>query len=71
MFPDIDLTHPEALPAARWQVFASTAPTRPRSGELLAAGPRPVVTVPAPYGVAGTRACLSAIAAAAGLSGCL
>ncbi|MEK7859530.1 MAG: nitrogenase component 1 [Elusimicrobiota bacterium] len=69
VFPDIDLTHLEALPAARWQVFCqhSAYPTKVR--ELLAAGPRPVVTVPAPYGVAGTRACLSAIAAAAGLSG--
>ena len=69
VFPDVDFTVIEALPAARWQIFCerSSYPTKVR--ELLAKSPRPVVSAPAPYGVAGTRECLRAIAAAAGRQG--
>ena len=65
-FPDLRLSDLERLPAGALQVFCerSAYPTKLR--ELLAPGPRPVATVPAPYGIAGTRACLAGIAAACG-----
>ncbi len=66
VFPDVGFPSLPSLPKARWQVFCerSSYPTKVR--ELLAASPRPVVTVPAPYGVEGARLCLRAVAAAAG-----
>lgn len=66
VFPDVSFPALPALPKARWQVFCerSSYPTKVR--ELLAASPRPVVPVRAPYGVEGTRLCLRGIAAAAG-----
>jgi hypothetical protein len=66
VFPDVDFTLLDALPKARWQIFChrSSYPTKVR--ELLAESSRPVATVPAPYGVVGTRECLRAAAAAAG-----
>lgn len=65
-FPDINLPELEKLPRGAVQVFCarSSYPTKVR--ELLAKSDRPVVMVSAPYGVEGTRACLSGIAAAAG-----
>lgn len=66
VFPDVSFPALDALPKAQWQVFCerSSYPTKVR--ELLAASPRPVVPVRAPYGVEGTRLCLRGIAAAAG-----
>ncbi|MDD5627846.1 MAG: nitrogenase component 1 [Elusimicrobia bacterium] len=65
-FPDVDFPSLERIPEARWQVFCEMTlyPTKLR--ELLQASPRQVLTVPAPYGLAGTRECLSRIASAAG-----
>jgi hypothetical protein len=66
VFPDVSFPALNRLPKAQWQVFCerSSYPTKVR--ELLAASPRPVVPVRAPYGVEGTRQCLRGIAAAAG-----
>ena len=66
VFPDVSFPSLDRLPKAHWQVFCerSSYPTKVR--EMLAASPRPVVPVPAPYGVEGTRRCLRAVAAAAG-----
>jgi hypothetical protein len=66
VFPEVDFTSLERLPHALWQVFCARGSYPTKVRELLAASPRPVVTVPAPYGVAGTRDCLRAVAAAAG-----
>ncbi len=65
-FPDVRLSDLERLPRGARHLFCerSAYPTKLR--ELLGPGPRPVATVPAPYGIAGTRACLAGIAAAAG-----
>lgn len=65
-FPDVDFPSLENLPKAVWQVFCerSSYPTKVR--ELLAASPRPVVSVRAPYGLEGTGECLRGIAAATG-----
>ncbi|MBI5240703.1 MAG: hypothetical protein HY926_09540 [Elusimicrobia bacterium] len=66
VFPEVTFPSIPDLPKARWQVFCerSSYPTKVR--ELLAASPRRVLDVRAPYGVEGTRECLAAIAAAAG-----
>ena len=66
VFPDVDFPSLEDLPKARWQIFCemTSYPTKVR--ELFQASPRPVLTVRAPYGLAGTRACLREIAAATG-----
>lgn len=66
VFPDIRLPDLERLPKGAAQVFCERTSYPTKFRELLAPFPRPVVTVPAPYGLAGTRACLAGIAAAAG-----
>jgi|GEM_PF-5917637 len=69
LLPDVDFTSIPDLPQAAWQVFCerSSYPTKIR--ELLARSPRTVATVPAPYGLEGTRQCLRGIAAATGRTG--
>ena len=66
VFPDVSFPALNVLPKARWQVFCERSSYPTKVHELLAASPRPVVPVRAPYGVEGTRLCLRGIAAAAG-----
>lgn len=68
VFPDVNLPDLERLGAAATDAFCerSSYPTKAR--ELLAKAGRSPATVPAPYGWAGTRACLKALADAAGRS---
>ncbi len=66
VFPDIEFPALEDLPKAYWQVFCERSSYPSPAKELLAASPRPVLTVPAPYGLRRTQECLKAIAAAAG-----
>lgn len=65
-FPDIRLSDLERLPLGAQHFFCerSTYPTKLR--DMLSQHSRPVVTVAAPYGLAGTKSCLAGIAAAAG-----
>lgn len=65
VFPEVDFTSLERLPRAALQVFCARGSYPTKVREMLSASPLPVVTVPAPYGVAGTRDCLRAVAAAA------
>lgn len=66
VFPDVTFPVLDRLPKAHWQIFCerSSYPTKVR--EMLAASPREVATVPAPFGVEGTRRCLRGIAEATG-----
>ncbi len=66
VFPDVSFPILDRLPKAQWQIFCerSSYPTKVR--DMLAASPRPVVPVRAPYGVEGTGRCLRGIAAASG-----
>lgn len=65
-FPDIRLSDLERMPMGAQHIFCerSSYPTKLR--EILSQHSRPVVTVAAPYGLAGTRDCLAGIAAAVG-----
>ncbi|OGR47853.1 MAG: hypothetical protein A2X37_05265 [Elusimicrobia bacterium GWA2_66_18] len=66
VFPSVDFPSLERLPKARWQVFCEKSIQTDKTLDLMSGFPRPVVKAPAPYGVEGTRACLRAVAAAAG-----
>ncbi|MBI3566119.1 MAG: hypothetical protein HY079_13050 [Elusimicrobia bacterium] len=66
VFPDVRLGDLERLGRGAFDAFCarSSYPTKVR--EILSGAGRRTVPVPAPYGVSGTRACLAALAAAAG-----
>jgi hypothetical protein len=66
LFPEVDLASVERIPRARWQVFCARSSYHDSLRALLEKSPLPVLTVPAPYGPAGTAECLLRIAAAAG-----
>lgn len=69
LYPEVDLSALKDLHKAGLQIFCERASDLGDTvHEMLGEGRRTVLTVPAAYGVAGTRACLSAIAAAAGKS---
>ncbi|MCX5796966.1 MAG: hypothetical protein NTY77_15850 [Elusimicrobia bacterium] len=66
VFPDVDFPALEGLAKAACQVFCERSSYPSKARELLAASPRKVITVPAPYGLERTKQCLQAIAAALG-----
>jgi hypothetical protein len=66
LFPEVEFPVLADLPKAHWQVFCERSSYPSRARELLAATPRKVLTVRAPYGLERTKECLQAIAAAAG-----
>jgi len=67
LYPEMDLAALEDIPKAAHHVFCERASDLgDKMHDALGEGPGAVLTVPAAYGVAGTRACLAAIAAAAG-----
>lgn len=66
VMPDIRLSVLDDLPKAVWQVFCDRSSYPTKIQDLLAKTSRPVIAVPAPYGVEGTRECLRGIAVAAG-----
>ncbi|MDD5304289.1 MAG: hypothetical protein PHS14_14415, partial [Elusimicrobia bacterium] len=67
LYPEVDLAALKNLHKAGLQIFCERASDLGDTvHEILGEGRRTVLTVPAAYGVAGTRACLSAIASAAG-----
>ncbi|MBI5241270.1 MAG: hypothetical protein HY926_12430 [Elusimicrobia bacterium] len=66
LFPEVDLASVERIPRARWQVFCARSSYHDSLRALLEKSPLPVLTVPAPYGPAGTAECLLRVAAAAG-----
>ncbi|MDD5302408.1 MAG: nitrogenase component 1, partial [Elusimicrobia bacterium] len=66
VFPDVSFPALERLPRAHWQVFCERSSYPTKVHDMLAGTPRTVVPVRAPYGIEGTRRCLSGIAAAAG-----
>ncbi|MDD5630037.1 MAG: nitrogenase component 1 [Elusimicrobia bacterium] len=65
-FPRVDFPSLQGLPRARWQVFCAKPSYPDKLREILERSGRPVLAVRAPYGVAGTRECLAAVADAAG-----
>ncbi|MCM2304763.1 MAG: radical SAM protein, partial [Elusimicrobia bacterium] len=68
-YPEMDLAALKDIPKASRHVFCERASDLgDKIRAVLGEGRGEVLTVPAAYGVAGTRACLSAIAAAAGRS---
>ncbi|MDD5628823.1 MAG: hypothetical protein PHU21_07155, partial [Elusimicrobia bacterium] len=70
-FPDVDFSAVASLPRAQAQVFCEASSYQAKLKELLAKSPRPVVEAPAPFGLAGTRKCLAAVAAATGRAAAL
>ncbi|MDD5628142.1 MAG: nitrogenase component 1, partial [Elusimicrobia bacterium] len=71
LFPDVDFSAVASLPRAQAQVFCEASSYQAKLKELLAKSPRPVVEAPAPFGLAGTRKCLAAVAAATGRAAAL
>ena len=66
VFPMMDFPSVERLAGALSQVFCERSSYPVKLKELLEPHGRKIVDVPAPYGLANTRACLEKIAAAAG-----
>ncbi|MBI5622371.1 MAG: hypothetical protein HY924_01195 [Elusimicrobia bacterium] len=66
LFPDVEFPAVAKLPKARLQIFCEATSYQAKLHELLSKGPRPVLTVKAPYGIEGTKACYESIAKAAG-----
>ncbi|MBI4678954.1 MAG: hypothetical protein HY748_15350 [Elusimicrobia bacterium] len=66
VFPMMDFPSVERLPKAVSQVFCERSSYPVKLKELLGRAGRKIVSVPAPYGLAGAKACLGLIAAAAG-----
>ncbi|MBI5622581.1 MAG: hypothetical protein HY924_02250 [Elusimicrobia bacterium] len=67
VFPMMDFPSVERLPKALTQIFCERSSYPVKLKELLAPR-RKVVDVPAPYGLAGTKACMELIASSAGRS---
>jgi len=67
LYPEVDLSALKNLPRAAWQIFCERASELDdRILAVLEEGRGETLTAPAAYGVAGTRACFAAIAAATG-----
>ncbi|MFA6316103.1 MAG: nitrogenase component 1 [Elusimicrobiota bacterium] len=66
VFPMMDFPSIERIPRAMNQVFCERSSYAVGLQEMLAAHPRRIVPVNAPYGLKGTARCLEAIAEAAG-----
>jgi hypothetical protein len=66
IFPDVSFPVLDRLPKAHWQIFCDRSSYPTKVQEMLAATPRTVVPVQAPFGVEGTRRCLRGVAAAVG-----
>ena len=66
LFPDVDFPSMERISSAAAHVFCAATSYQSKLPELLAGGPRPVLTTRAPYGIEDTGECLKAIAKAAG-----